>query len=166
MRSFWHPGSQEWTIFTHFRAVFVIFQKIGRFGENGKKMGKMGKKKILFLPTYSQHIYLTTLKVSARSENFFKCAKTVRFFADTTICVVCGSAPHCLLSISLTPVQFQLTILISKHNKVSLLVYHWISEFVKLKFVVTFYENVHMDIKKTEISTYIVKKKFINYSHY
>ena len=44
------------------------------------------------------------------------------------ICVVsvplCHSAPHCLLSISLTPVQFQLTILISKHNKVSLLVYH------------------------------------------
>ena len=69
------------------------------------------------------------------------------------------SAPHCLLSISLTPVQFQLTILISKHNKVSLLVYHWISEFVKLKFVVTFYENVHMDIKKTETLSFYCEKK-------
>ena len=56
MRSFWHPGSQEWTIFTHFRAVFVIFQKIGRFGKNGEKIGKMGGKKNSFpsnlLPTY------------------------------------------------------------------------------------------------------------------
>ena len=75
------------------------------------------------------------------------------------MCCVSRSAPHCLLSISLTPVQFQLTILISKHNKVSLLVYHWISEFVKLKFVVTFYENVHMDIKKTELLISIVKKR-------
>ena len=40
-----------------------------------------------------------------------------------------------------------------------MLVYHWISEFVKLKFVVTFYENVHMDIKKTELLISIVKKE-------
>ena len=57
----------------------------------GKKWEKWEKKKILFLPTYSQHIYLTTLKVSARSENFFKCAKTVRFLADTTLYVFCIS---------------------------------------------------------------------------
>ena len=53
MQSFWHPGSQEWTIFTHFRAVFVIFQKIDRFGKNGKKMGeKKNSFPFNLLPTY------------------------------------------------------------------------------------------------------------------
>ena len=43
-----------------------------------------------------------------------------------------------------------------------MLVYHWISEFVKLKFVVTFYENVHMDIKKTETLSFYCEKKEIH----
>ena len=67
-----------------------FFKKLVVLGKMGKKWEKWEKFFFLFLPTYSQHIYLTTLKVSARSENFFKCAKTVRFFADTTISILLG----------------------------------------------------------------------------
>ena len=61
-----------------------FFRKLVVLGKMGKKWEKWEKKKILFLPTYSQHIYLTTLKVSARSEAIWNLPKSVRFLADTT----------------------------------------------------------------------------------